>query len=129
MESPLFRVSAALGIHLIVYCAIEACLAFGLYALLQPSRTPNSGLPNRIGINPPAVRFPRGASPHCRWINPCARERIKTLAPHCFKRMPLMIGLTKKWPCESALSVKSKMVPNGALGARAFLTRIPGMTH
>ena len=44
MESPLFRVSAALGIHLIVYCAIGARLAFGLYALLQPSRTPNSGL-------------------------------------------------------------------------------------
>jgi hypothetical protein len=37
-------VSAALGIHLIVYCAIGACLAFGLYAVLQPSRTPNSGL-------------------------------------------------------------------------------------
>ena len=36
--------SAALGIHLVVYCAIGACLAFGLYALLQPSRTPNSGL-------------------------------------------------------------------------------------
>jgi hypothetical protein len=44
VESPLFRVSAALGIHLIVYCAIGAGLAFGLYALLQPSRTPNSGL-------------------------------------------------------------------------------------
>jgi hypothetical protein len=40
VESPLFRVSAALGIHLIVYCAIGAGLAFGLYALLQPSRTP-----------------------------------------------------------------------------------------
>ena len=37
-------VSAALGIHLIVYCAVGACLAFGLYALLQPSRAPNSGL-------------------------------------------------------------------------------------
>ena len=37
-------VSAALGIHLIVYCAVGAGLAFGLYALLQPSRTPNSGL-------------------------------------------------------------------------------------
>ena len=35
---------AALGIHLIVYCAIAACFAFGLYALLQPSRGPNSGL-------------------------------------------------------------------------------------
>ena len=37
-------VTAALGIHLIVYCAVGACLAFGLYALLQPSRAPNSGL-------------------------------------------------------------------------------------
>jgi hypothetical protein len=36
-------VTAALGIHLIVYCAVGACLAFGLYALLQPSRAPNSG--------------------------------------------------------------------------------------
>jgi hypothetical protein len=36
--------TAALGIHLIVYCAVGACLAFGLYALLQPSRAPNSGL-------------------------------------------------------------------------------------
>ena len=37
-------VTAALGIHLVVYCAVGACLAFGLYALLQPSRAPNSGL-------------------------------------------------------------------------------------
>jgi len=37
-------VTAALGIHLIVYCAVGACLAFSLYALLQPSRAPNSGL-------------------------------------------------------------------------------------
>jgi hypothetical protein len=36
-------VTAALSIHLIVYCAVGACLAFGLYALLQPSRGPNSG--------------------------------------------------------------------------------------
>ena len=36
--------TAALGIHLTVYCAIAACFAFGLYALLQPSRGPNSGL-------------------------------------------------------------------------------------
>jgi hypothetical protein len=36
--------TAALGIHLIVYCAVGACLAFGLYALLQPSRAPDSGL-------------------------------------------------------------------------------------
>src|SRR5262245_8621894 len=27
-----------------VYCAVGAFLAFGLYALLQPSRAPNSGL-------------------------------------------------------------------------------------
>lgn len=36
--------TAALSIHLIVYSAVGAFLAFGLYALLQPSRTPNSGL-------------------------------------------------------------------------------------
>jgi hypothetical protein len=36
--------TAALGTHLIVYCAVGACFAFGLYALLQPSHTPNSGL-------------------------------------------------------------------------------------
>jgi hypothetical protein len=36
--------TAALSIHLMVYCAVVAFLAFGLYALLQPSRTPNSGL-------------------------------------------------------------------------------------
>jgi hypothetical protein len=36
--------TAALSIHLMVYCAVGAFLAFGLYALLQPSRTPNSGL-------------------------------------------------------------------------------------
>ena len=46
-------VSAALGIHLIVYCAVGAGLAFGLYALLQPSRTPNSGL--AIYNPPPAA--------------------------------------------------------------------------
>ena len=31
------------------YCAVGACLAFGLYALLQPSRAPN-GL---AGYDPP----------------------------------------------------------------------------
>ena len=36
--------TAALSIHLIVYCAVGACLVFGLYAVLQPSRSPNSGL-------------------------------------------------------------------------------------
>ena len=37
-------VTVALSIHLIVYCAVGACLAFYLYALLQPSRAPNPGL-------------------------------------------------------------------------------------
>jgi hypothetical protein len=37
-------VTAALGIHLIVFCAVVACFAFGLHALLQPSRAPNAGL-------------------------------------------------------------------------------------
>jgi len=36
--------TAALGIYLVVYCAVGACLAFGLYSLLQPSRVPNFGL-------------------------------------------------------------------------------------
>jgi hypothetical protein len=37
-------VTAALAIHLIVYCAVGACFAFALYALLQPTPTPNAGL-------------------------------------------------------------------------------------
>jgi hypothetical protein len=37
-------VTAALGIHLVVYCAVGACFAFGLYALLQPSRVANPGV-------------------------------------------------------------------------------------
>src|SRR5215831_15937810 len=37
-------VTVALGLHLIVYCAVGACLAFYLYALLQPSRATNPGL-------------------------------------------------------------------------------------
>ena len=37
-------VTTALAIHLIVYCAVGACFAFALYALLQPTRTPNAGL-------------------------------------------------------------------------------------
>jgi hypothetical protein len=36
--------AAALGIHLAIYCAVGGCFAFGLYALLQPSRFPNPGL-------------------------------------------------------------------------------------
>jgi hypothetical protein len=36
--------AAALGIHLCVYCAVAACFALGLYALLQPSRLLNPGL-------------------------------------------------------------------------------------
>ena len=37
-------VDVALAISLGVYCAFAACFALGLYALLQPSRYPNSGL-------------------------------------------------------------------------------------
>lgn len=37
------RVSAALGIHLVAYCAVGACIAFILYAPLQPSRAAYSG--------------------------------------------------------------------------------------
>jgi hypothetical protein len=43
--------TAALGIHLIVYCCVGACLASGLYAVLQPWRAPNSGL---AAYKPPA---------------------------------------------------------------------------
>ena len=52
-------VTAALGIHLIVYCAVGACLVFGLYALLQPSRAPNSGL---AAYEPPPERWSSMAS-------------------------------------------------------------------
>jgi hypothetical protein len=38
-----YSVTAALGIHLTVYCAVGVCLAYCLYASLQPSRAPNSG--------------------------------------------------------------------------------------
>jgi hypothetical protein len=37
-------VTAALGIHLVVYCAVGACFALGLYALMQPTRGSNPGL-------------------------------------------------------------------------------------
>jgi hypothetical protein len=37
-------VASALGIHLFLYCAVAGCLVFGLYALMQPSRSPNPGL-------------------------------------------------------------------------------------
>ena len=37
-------VTAALGIHLVVYCAVAACFAFSLHALLQPARVVNPGL-------------------------------------------------------------------------------------
>jgi hypothetical protein len=36
-------VSTALGIHLAAYCAVGACIAFILYAPLQPSRAAYSG--------------------------------------------------------------------------------------
>jgi hypothetical protein len=37
-------VDVALAMSLGVYCAFATCFALGLYALLQPSRHPNSGL-------------------------------------------------------------------------------------
>jgi hypothetical protein len=37
-------VNAGLSIHLCLYCAVAACFAVGLYALLQPLRVPNPGL-------------------------------------------------------------------------------------
>jgi hypothetical protein len=36
-------VTAALGIHFLVYCAVGACFALSLYALLQPSSISDSG--------------------------------------------------------------------------------------
>jgi hypothetical protein len=42
---------AALVIHLVIYCAVGACFAFALYALLQPSRVSNFGL---AAYKPPA---------------------------------------------------------------------------
>jgi hypothetical protein len=36
-------VSTALGIHLLVYCAVGACFAFSLYALLHPASISDSG--------------------------------------------------------------------------------------
>src|SRR5262249_30559435 len=36
--------TAALGIYLVVYCAVGACLAFGLFSLLPPLRVSNFGL-------------------------------------------------------------------------------------
>jgi hypothetical protein len=36
-------VTTALGIHFLVYCAVGACFAFSLYALLQPSSISDSG--------------------------------------------------------------------------------------
>jgi len=37
-------VATALGIHLCLYCALAGCLAYGLYALLQPARFANPGV-------------------------------------------------------------------------------------
>jgi hypothetical protein len=41
---------AALGIYLVVYSVAAACFALGLYALLQPSKSPN---PGTAAYNPP----------------------------------------------------------------------------
>src|SRR5262249_19106227 len=41
---------AALGIYLVAYSVVAACFALGLYALLQPSKSPN---PGTAAYNPP----------------------------------------------------------------------------
>jgi hypothetical protein len=43
-QRPNDGVASALGIHLSLYCAVAGCLVLGLYALMQPSRSPNPGL-------------------------------------------------------------------------------------
>ena len=43
-------VTAALGIHLIVYCVVGACFAFGLYVLLQPSRGSQTPVWRRMNL-------------------------------------------------------------------------------
>jgi hypothetical protein len=55
--------ATALGIHLCLYCAVAAGLAFGLYALFQPTRFPNPGvaaykpLPGTVVTYTPPVRL------------------------------------------------------------------------
>jgi hypothetical protein len=36
--------AGALALHLCLYCAVGGCFAFGLYALLQPTRSSNPGI-------------------------------------------------------------------------------------
>jgi hypothetical protein len=36
--------TAALCVHLCIYCAVAACFGLGFYVLMQPSRSPNPGL-------------------------------------------------------------------------------------
>jgi hypothetical protein len=43
-RAPSDGVATALGIHLCLYCAAAGCLAYGLYALLQPAHFANPGV-------------------------------------------------------------------------------------
>jgi hypothetical protein len=43
-RAPSDGLATALGIHLCLYCAVAACLAYGLYALLQPAHFANPGV-------------------------------------------------------------------------------------
>jgi hypothetical protein len=43
-RAPSDGMATALGIHLCLYCAVAGCLAYGLYALLQPAHFANPGV-------------------------------------------------------------------------------------
>jgi hypothetical protein len=56
--------AGALALHLCVYCAVGGCFAFGLYELLQPTRSSNPGIaaykapPRTVIANGPSLGFP-----------------------------------------------------------------------
>jgi hypothetical protein len=68
-------VTAALGMHLVVYCVVGVCFAFGLYALLQPSRGSNPGL---AAYEPPPGTVVRYGKP---FLMKSVAEPIATVAP------------------------------------------------
>ena len=89
-------VTAALGVHLIVYCAVGACLAFGLYALLQPSRAPNSGL---AAYEPPPGTVVKYGKPS---LAPTVSEPLapveQPMAPALIDQEPATTGRTDPEP-------------------------------
>jgi hypothetical protein len=102
--------TAALGIHLIVYCAIAACFAFGLYALLQPSRGPNSGSYKP----PPATVISYGKS----FLANSVVEPIAPAAP--FEPEPTTTGRSTPGP-ELKPTVTAPFRPRKASGSIARL--------